>query len=173
MGLKVFCRISSHSYWMWGRFRRILLVPHNIVMDLNNVMCNVPTIKLFETYRWSTIAMPRGKRLCHSLFLQCGGKWGIFCDGVTSILCTWSLLIRDRLSSTFRNVVLGKLTLFFQLDHRVDISFYLVEATTLIALGNQPLCHHLDLLLAPKAFWLPGPWKSISFYLLHLTFQLS
>ena len=29
----------SHSDWLWGIFYRILSVPHNNVMDLDNVMC--------------------------------------------------------------------------------------------------------------------------------------
>ena len=33
-----FSEYSPHSAWMWGIFRRILSVRHNIVLDLNNVM---------------------------------------------------------------------------------------------------------------------------------------
>ena len=33
-----YAKYSSHSVWMWGILCIILSVPHNIVMDLNNVM---------------------------------------------------------------------------------------------------------------------------------------
>ena len=39
--------------------------------------------------------------------------------------------IRDKFPSLFENVVLGSLKYFFQLDHQVDISLYLKEATAL------------------------------------------
>ena len=36
--LALFHRLFPHSVLMWGIFHGILSVPHNIVMDLNNVM---------------------------------------------------------------------------------------------------------------------------------------
>ena len=39
--------------------------------------------------------------------------------------------IRDKFPSLLENLVLGSLKSFFQLDHQVDISFYLTETTTL------------------------------------------
>jgi len=39
--------------------------------------------------------------------------------------------IRDKFPILFENVVLGSLESFFQLDHQVDISLYLMEATAL------------------------------------------
>ena len=40
-------------------------------------------------------------------------------------------LVRDKFSSLFEDVILGSLKTFFQLDQQVDISLYLMEATTL------------------------------------------
>ena len=40
-------------------------------------------------------------------------------------------LIRDKFHSLFEKVVLGDLESLFQLDHQLDISMYLTEATTL------------------------------------------
>ena len=37
-GTDNFYRIFHHAYWMWGMFCRVLSIPHNIVMDLNNAM---------------------------------------------------------------------------------------------------------------------------------------
>ena len=45
--------------------------------------------------------------------------------------------IRDKFHSLFENVILGSLKSFFQLNHQVDISLYLTEATS--------LCHSRDL----------------------------
>ena len=45
--------------------------------------------------------------------------------------------IRDKFASLLKNVVLGVLESFFQLDHQVDISLYLMEATA--------LCHSREL----------------------------
>ena len=39
--------------------------------------------------------------------------------------------VRDKFPSLFENVVLGKLKSFFQLDQQINISLYLMEATTL------------------------------------------
>ena len=39
--------------------------------------------------------------------------------------------IRDRFPSLFQNATLGNLKSFFQMNHQVDINFYLMEATTL------------------------------------------
>ena len=39
--------------------------------------------------------------------------------------------IRDKFSSLFESVVLGNLQYFFQSDHQVDISLYLMEVATL------------------------------------------
>jgi hypothetical protein len=39
--------------------------------------------------------------------------------------------IRDKFLSLFENVVLENLKSFFQLEHQVDISLYVMEATTL------------------------------------------
>ena len=41
------------------------------------------------------------------------------------------LYIRDKFPSLFEDVVPGSLTSFFQLDHEVDISLYLIEVTAL------------------------------------------
>ena len=38
MGLTLLCKIFHRSCWMWGIFCIILLVLHNTLMDLNNVM---------------------------------------------------------------------------------------------------------------------------------------
>ena len=45
--------------------------------------------------------------------------------------CPLYNLIRDKFPSLFENVILGSLKSFFQLDHQVDISFYLMEAIAL------------------------------------------
>ena len=39
--------------------------------------------------------------------------------------------MRDKFSSLFENAEVGSLKSFFQLNHRVDISLYLMEATAL------------------------------------------
>ena len=36
-----FAKYSPHSNWMWGIFYIIMSVPHNIVMDMNNVMADL------------------------------------------------------------------------------------------------------------------------------------
>ena len=36
--LQYYMEYSSHLVSMWGIFRKALLVPHTLVMDLNNVM---------------------------------------------------------------------------------------------------------------------------------------
>ena len=46
----------------------------------------------------------------------------------------WNIIhdpIREKMPPLFGNVVLGSLKSFFQLDHQVDISLYLTEATAL------------------------------------------
>ena len=40
-------------------------------------------------------------------------------------------LIRNEFRSLFEKAILGSLKLFFQLNHQVDMSFYLMEATAL------------------------------------------
>ena len=39
--------------------------------------------------------------------------------------------IKDKCPSLFKNVILGSLKSFFNLDHQVDINLYLTEATSL------------------------------------------
>ena len=61
--------------------------------------------------------------------------------------------IRDKFSSLFENAELRSLKSFFQLDHEVDVSLYLMEVTALYhfrELAN--LTPHLDVLLVPSAF---------------------
>ena len=41
--ITMLCGIFSYSIWIWGIFRIILSIPHNIVMDLNNVMYSCPS----------------------------------------------------------------------------------------------------------------------------------
>ena len=38
--LTILCRIFPHSYWIWRISCKILSIPHNTFMDLNNVMRN-------------------------------------------------------------------------------------------------------------------------------------
>ena len=45
--------------------------------------------------------------------------------------------IRNKFSSLVENIILGSLKSFFQLDHQVDISFYLTKAAA--------LCHSREL----------------------------
>ena len=45
--------------------------------------------------------------------------------------CPYMILLEKKMPSLFGNVVLGSLKSFFQLDHQVDISLYLTEATAL------------------------------------------
>jgi hypothetical protein len=40
-------------------------------------------------------------------------------------------LIRDKFPSLFDIIILGNLESFFQLDHQIDISLYVMETTTL------------------------------------------
>ena len=44
--------------------------------------------------------------------------------------CSLHNLIRDKFQLLFEKVVLGCLKYFFQLDHHIDISLNLIEATT-------------------------------------------
>ena len=50
--------------------------------------------------------------------------------------------IKDKLWSLFEKAILGRLKSFFQLDHQVDTSFYLAEATALrhsrVVAGSTP-----------------------------------
>ena len=79
-----------------------------------------------KTRRWLTIPISRDNRLCH------------FCSYIVvenevcfELECPMYNPIWDKFSSLFENVVLGSLKSFFQLDHQVDISLYLTEATAL------------------------------------------
>lgn len=46
-----------------------------------------------------------------------------------------------------------------QLDHQVDISSISQRLPRSVTLGNQPVWHHYDVLLVPRAPWLPRFWK--------------
>ena len=62
----------------------------------------------------------------HSYFIWCNWKRGTFCVGMFLYN-----LIRNKFSSLCKSVVLGSFRSFFQLNHQVDISLYLTEATAL------------------------------------------
>ena len=47
------------------------------------------------------------------------------------LACLLNNPIRDKFSSLFENVVSRSLKTFFDIDHQIDISFYLMEATVL------------------------------------------
>ena len=79
-----------------------------------------------EIGRWSTIPIARDNRLCHFC------SYDIVENEAHFVLeCPLYNSIRDKFQSLFENVVLGSLKSFFQLDHQVDISLYLMEATAL------------------------------------------
>jgi hypothetical protein len=56
-------------------------------------------------------------------------------------------LIRNNFQSLFKKAILGSLEPFFQLNHQVDMSFYLAETTTLCRSREVASWHHHDVLL--------------------------
>jgi len=79
-----------------------------------------------ETGRWSTIPISRDKRLCNFC------SYNVVENEAHFVLeCPLYSSIRDKFQSLFENIVLGSIKSFFQLDHQVDISLYLTEATAL------------------------------------------
>ena len=63
---------------------------------------------------------------------------------------------RDRFPSLFENVVLRSLKSFFQIDHQVNISLCLMEATALHH-SRELVWNHFDVLQSHYPFRLPGP----------------
>ena len=94
---------------------------------LNNVAYHTSNHRLaIEIGRWSTIPISRDNRLCHFC------SYNVVENEAHFVLeCPLYNSIRDKFQSLFENVVLGSLKSFFQLDHQVDISLYLTEATAL------------------------------------------
>ena len=79
-----------------------------------------------QIIRWRTIPISRDNRLCHFCSNSAVEKEPSFV-----LECALYNPIRDKFPSLFENVVLGSLWSFFQLDHEVGISLYLMEATAL------------------------------------------
>jgi hypothetical protein len=44
--------IIPHSYWMWGIFHKIMTIPYNIVMNLNNVMHKLTGLLTANAKSW-------------------------------------------------------------------------------------------------------------------------
>jgi hypothetical protein len=44
--------------------------------------------------------------------------------------CTLFNYVTNKIRSLFENVILGRLKSVFQLDHQIDVNFYLMEATS-------------------------------------------
>ena len=73
----------SHSIWLWGILRRILSVPHNSVMDLNNVICICQhrLVCLFAPERQLAVGagdffvVPRDLYLVWMTLEQAGQRW--------------------------------------------------------------------------------------------------
>ena len=81
----------------------------------------------------STILISRDTRLCHFCFYNEVGNEAHFV-----LERPLHNPIRDKFPSLFENVVLGSLKSFIQMNHQVDISRYLTEATTLCPCKELP-----------------------------------
>ena len=79
-----------------------------------------------ETWQWSTIPISRDTRLCH----LCSNHT-IENEAHFVLECPLYKPIADKFPLLFRNGVLGSLKSFLQLNHQVDISFHLMEATVI------------------------------------------
>ena len=45
-----FVKYSPYSIWIWGIFYIIVAVPHNIVMDLNNVKMLIVDLQILHNF---------------------------------------------------------------------------------------------------------------------------
>ena len=75
-----------------------------------------------ETGQWTIIHVSRDNRLCHCSHSALENETHF--DLKSPLYDP----IRDKFLSLFENIVLRNLKSFFQLDHQVDISLYLIEA---------------------------------------------
>ena len=69
----IFLNILAHSYWMWGRYRifhGIFSIPHNIVMNMNNVMFH--NVILYSKIL-STFSLIIKLKLCSILSMESNG----------------------------------------------------------------------------------------------------
>jgi hypothetical protein len=60
-----------------------------------------------------------------------------------------SPMIREKFQSLFEKVVLGSFKSFFQVDHRVEISRYIADATALRHSRELAGLTHIDVLWVP------------------------
>ena len=79
-----------------------------------------------EIGRWTTIPSSRDTRLCHFWSHNVVENEAHFV-----LECPLYNPIKNKFSSLFKEVIQESLKSFFQLDHQVNVSLYLTEATTL------------------------------------------
>jgi hypothetical protein len=79
-----------------------------------------------ESRQWTTIPISGDTSLCHLCFYD-----AIINEAHFMLECPLDNSIRDKFPSLFENIVLESLKSYLQLDHQVDISLYLTEATIL------------------------------------------
>ena len=110
--LKNFVNYACESY-----LKQLLTPPqHKILPHLNHIL-------VIEIGRRSISLISRDTNFALKLQMKMRHTFVLWCPLYNSI--------RDRFSFLFQNVSLGSLESFFQLDHQVDISLYLIKATAL------------------------------------------
>ena len=85
-----------------------------------------------EIGQWSTFLISSNNRLCH--FYSCNVVEN---EAHFVLECPLYNSIRYKFQALFEKLVLGSLKSFFQLDHQVDISLYLTEATASATLPSS------------------------------------
>ena len=79
-----------------------------------------------ETEQWTPITISRDTRLCHFSSYN-----GVKNEEHFVLECPLNNPISEKFPWIFKNVVLGSLESFFQLDHQVGSSLYLIKAIAL------------------------------------------